>query len=69
MEHLNDTMLAKIPALEPPPGVEPNFVNPYSLYPFVIATCTLCLMFTTAAVVIRMFTKIQVAKTVNWADC
>jgi hypothetical protein len=69
MEHLNDTVLAKIPAMEPPPGMTPNFVNPDSLYPFVIATCTLCLMLTTPALVIRMFTKIHVAKKVNWADC
>ncbi|KAL2037557.1 hypothetical protein N7G274_009669 [Stereocaulon virgatum] len=45
---------SKVPALAPPPGVHPNFVNPYSLNPAFVATTVLCLLFATLAVTVRL---------------
>ena len=57
-----------LPAAIPPPGVESNFTNPQSLYPYMLATVVLCSFFTTLFTIARLCTKLLVS---NWTseDC
>ncbi|KAK3176666.1 hypothetical protein OEA41_007989 [Lepraria neglecta] len=43
-----------VPALAPPPGVIPNFGDPYSLSPAFVVTAVLSLLLATAAVIMRL---------------
>ena len=43
-----------VPALAPPSGVTPNFVNPYTLNPAFVVTTALCLLLATSAVIVRL---------------
>ena len=52
MSSNNPTKL--VPALAPPAGVIPNFVNPYSLAPAFVVTAVLCLLLATSAVIVRL---------------
>ncbi|KAI0169853.1 hypothetical protein GGR52DRAFT_551825 [Hypoxylon sp. FL1284] len=45
------------PGLDPPPGVEPNFVNPYTLQPRRIAVASVCLALGTISVVGRILMR------------
>ncbi|KAK0516092.1 hypothetical protein JMJ35_002126 [Cladonia borealis] len=47
-----------VPALAPPAGITPNFVNPYTLSPAFVATAIICLLFATAALIIRLATSL-----------
>ena len=59
----------KIPALMPPPGVVPNFLNPESHANQTIIACSIV----TAAMILflfaRMYTKIHLTRSVGWDDC
>ena len=52
MSRNNPTKL--VPALAPPAGITPNFVNPYSLTPAFVVTSVLCLVLATSAVIVRL---------------
>ena len=41
----------------PPPGVEPNFVDPVSLYPEILATIVLCIILPTIFTFVRLYAK------------
>lgn len=43
-----------VPALTPPLGVTPNFVNPYSLSAAFVVTAILCLLLATSALLVRL---------------
>lgn len=47
------------PALRPPAGVEPNFVNPESLVPVLFGTTIICVCCTTFATAARFILKLQ----------
>ena len=49
---------SSVPALAPPAGVTPNFVNPYTLSPAFVATAIISLMFATTALIIRLATSL-----------
>ena len=49
---------SNVPALAPPAGITPNFVNPYTLSPAFVATAVICLLFATAALIIRLATSL-----------
>ncbi|KAI0838522.1 hypothetical protein F5Y06DRAFT_268275 [Hypoxylon sp. FL0890] len=55
-------------AVEPPPGVEPNFIDPPSQQRGNIALHTVCLTLTTSAVVMRLCTRTRVCKTTLGID-
>jgi hypothetical protein len=57
------------PTLTPPPGVMPDFVNYHSLLPWIVATASICMVLTAAVLALRMFTRMAVIKSVDWADC
>ena len=57
------------PALPPPPGVTPNFVNPENLDNLTIAIFTLCMILATLTVILRMWTKICIIRQTSMDDC
>ncbi|KAI1370977.1 hypothetical protein F4677DRAFT_464584 [Hypoxylon crocopeplum] len=56
------------PALKPPPGVESNFKNPYSLQPQRIAISTVCLTVCMIAVTARIYTRTLLLNKFNTED-
>jgi hypothetical protein len=69
MDNMNLTAPATTPAMAPPPGVTPNFVNGESLLTIAVVTVGLCMFSITLALVLRLFTKIFIAKSMGWDDC
>ena len=59
----------QMPAMKPPPGVTPNFVNPESLRTYWILMMCMCLTFSTMFVFMRMYTKLVLIKSHGWEDC
>lgn len=57
------------PASPPPAGQHSNLVNPYSLQPYLVATCVICLTFTVLAISARTFVKSYILKNIQWEDC
>ncbi|KAI1407947.1 hypothetical protein F5Y13DRAFT_194795 [Hypoxylon sp. FL1857] len=55
-------------AVEPPPGVEPNFIDPPSQQRGNIALHTVCLTLVTVSVVMRLCTRVFVSKTTLGID-
>ena len=49
-------------ALPPPPGVEPNFINPSDQYAGNIALHATCLTLVTLLVAMRLYTRIRITK-------
>jgi len=62
-------MLAQLPALQPPPGVVPNFVNPQSIAhqtrTAIYVTLPLMLLF----LVLRLYTRLRILRAVGADDC
>lgn len=56
------------PGLTPPPGIIPNFQDPFSLQPYTAVDIALCIILGTLLVAARMFTKIWVVKKFLWED-
>ncbi|OTB09307.1 hypothetical protein M426DRAFT_315880 [Hypoxylon sp. CI-4A] len=52
----------KTPALRPPPGVEPNLINPATLLPLRIAVSATCLALSIAFVAIRIYMRALIKK-------
>ena len=61
--------LAETPALQPPPGVSPNFVDPPSLQSMTNATIAVCFTLATLFVAVRLLTKFFVDRTFQREDC
>lgn len=57
------------PALEPPPGLAPNFVNPPTQLPAVIAGSAFVLAIVTISVFLRVFTKVYIVRKFYLEDC
>ena len=57
------------PAVSPPAGVVPNFDHPTNLDIYVTLTITLCVAFSTVAVILRMCTKVFIVRVLAWEDC
>ena len=56
-------------ALKPPPGVIPDFQDPFTLRPYFIVTASLGLVITGFLLILRMYTKIVVVRKCRWEDC
>lgn len=56
------------PALTPPPGVIPNFEQPYTLLPYVEVTIAVCIAISTTLVAARIFVKTRLIKKWLWED-
>lgn len=62
--------LAHTPGLQPPLGVTPNFVDPYSRGYLIVAASAVTLTVTTLLVLMRTYTKRFINKTgLGWEDC
>ena len=57
------------PAMAPPPGVKPNFVNPPNLEKEFYADLILCLTISVLVVCMRMWTKARLVRKVQIEDC
>ncbi len=57
------------PALPPPPGVTPNFVNPESRAGANIALHTTCLTLVTIFFAMRIYTRKFISRWIGWDDC
>lgn len=57
------------PAMAPPPGITPNFVNPPNLEKEFYIDLILCLTISVLAVCMRMWTKARVMRKVQIEDC
>lgn len=60
---------SKFPALEPPLGVLPNFDNPYTRGPMLLALSAVAVGIMYLFVVARFYCKIYVQRKVSWDDC
>lgn len=61
--------LSNGPAGAPPAGVTPEFDNPPNLNTLVTITMVFCVSFATLAVLIRMYTKVFLIRSVAYEDC
>lgn len=58
------------PALTPPPpGVIPDFQDPFTVRPYWIVTAALGLVSSGVFLALRMYTKIAIVKKCRWEDC
>ena len=61
--------LAKTPALAPPPGVVPNFIDPYNQGPILLVIGSILLALMMILVTVRAYTKIFIQRKLSWDDC
>ncbi len=54
------------PSLQPPPGVQPNFVDPDSLLPIYVATMVVCMVFASLATAARLLVKMTNLRSMYW---
>ena len=67
---LTPAELAQTPALMPPAGIVPNFINPPGTLEAVTnATMAICFTLTTIFVFVRLLTKYCVDRAFLWEDC
>ena len=64
-----ENFLATIPALPPPPGVVSNFENPPSEATSIITVTAVFLAFMLAMVMMRIYTKGWIIRSLGWDDC
>ena len=57
------------PALVPPPGIKPNFVNPENQTRYFVLTIVLTVTVSTFALLMRVYTKTCLIRKVGWEDC
>lgn len=67
-ETLRDAIL-NMPALAPPPGVVPNFIDPPTNRPVMLGVCISMFVIMTLAVAIRTYTKLALMKRLALEDC
>lgn len=66
---MDEASLAQTPALQPPPGVQSNFVDGYSVNPVIVGVIALCITLITALVFIRIVTKSLTSRVFFLEDC
>ncbi|MCJ1410693.1 hypothetical protein MMC19_004779 [Ptychographa xylographoides] len=64
----NGTETEVLGGLAPPPGIVPDFVDPYSLQPAMIGVFAFYLAITAITTLLRMYTKLYITKTPGWGD-
>ena len=55
--------------LSPPPGVTPNFIDPYSIIKAVHPAVVMTVVFTTVTTWLRLYTRFYIIKAHGWEDC
>ena len=66
-ESANDT--ADIPGMAPPPGVMPNYVDPYNRGYLITSVGSLLLGLMMVFVFVRVYVKVRIQKRFSWDDC
>ncbi|KAM7223127.1 hypothetical protein V8F06_001683 [Rhypophila decipiens] len=61
--------LSQIPALDPPEGVVPNFIDPPKDNTGAYAVLAICLVLSTAAILSRVYSRVFVVRQIFLADC
>ena len=56
------------PGLPPPPGIIPNFIDPYSRKDVIEATIALCLALCTSFIALRIYTKVAIVRSILLED-
>jgi hypothetical protein len=56
-------------SVEPPPGIQPNFVNPANLETEGLILVIFCLIATTLVISMRMWTKTRLVRKMVLEDC
>ncbi|KAK3377512.1 hypothetical protein B0H63DRAFT_477333 [Podospora didyma] len=57
-----------IPAMQPPPGVIPNFDNPESMHPYVLGVAIGTIAVMVIAISIRVYTKAFIMRDMKWEE-
>ena len=65
----NSTRPGIVGGLQPPPGITPNFVNPRSIEGTIAALVVVCVVTTTISTLLRMYTRVFIAKNHGMDDC
>lgn len=60
---------SKIPALQPPPGVIPDFESPSPIQATSVFAIIFCLSVCTVCLVVQLLTKFFLMKGLKWEDC
>jgi hypothetical protein len=66
---LTPQQLQNFPALPPPPGVQPNFVNSPSHEPTITVLDAVSFSLVLVAVGVRIFVRARITKIWGWDDC
>lgn len=61
--------VSQIPALEPPPGLIPNFHDPYTKGPMLLALNAVAIAIMVLFVIFRFYCKIGLQHKLSWDDC
>ena len=61
--------LSKIPALDPPPGITSNFLDPVNRANITVIPCAGIVAVMILFVFLRMYTKIYITHSTGWDDC
>ena len=61
--------LSNTPAIQPPPGVEPNFFNPVNNRQPLIVVASLFLGLTSVFALTRAYVKKFIVRKYSWDDC
>ena len=56
-------------SIPPPPGVIPDFQDPFSLRPYLNETASLALVMTGFFIILRIYTKARIVREFRWEDC
>ena len=60
--------LSQLPALQPPPGVTPNFIDPYTRGPMLLALSAVAIGIMYFFVGIRFYSKFYIKREWSWDD-
>lgn len=60
---------SQMPALKPPPGVMPNFVDPYTKGPLLLVLSAVAIGIMYFFVLARFYCKFYVQRIATWDDC
>lgn len=64
-----DSVLAQTPAMQPPNGTTPNFVDPVSRDTALIALNAVFLALMVPVVAVRLYGKAHTVHKIGWEDC
>lgn len=65
----NSSQPGVVGGLQPPPGVIPNFVDPWSFGGTIMALSVVGVVTATITTFLRMYTRVFIAKNQGWDDC